>query len=93
MRETAYPIASEELEPFAALVIGRLFARCQDAEGDEDKHLWACRDLWFGMQGLNKIAIVTRTATHFSIAIQNHTRDVARYIEKHLGIDPETEWK
>lgn len=93
--KTPFPIASEEIEPFAALLVGRLFARCEAAKDDHAKFTGACADLWFGLHGLEKIAIAARTATHFSIAMNNHIQMVARYIKDELRLDPTTApgWK
>lgn len=69
-------------------------------EGDLtfDEHLEAtrfhkeCRNFWWGIRALNRISIACEEATHFSIAIGNHMRHVADYIEKYLGVDPMKEW-
>lgn len=95
--DTAFPIKSEEIEPFAAMFVGRLFARCEEAKatGDEDKYYFALNTLWYGLHGLEKIAIAAVTATHFSIAMNNHVCLIARYIKDEIGVDPMTApgWK
>jgi hypothetical protein len=89
MRETPHPIASEEIEPFAAMLVGRLFARCEYAKkSDPDSFEYHCQNLWHGLGGLEKIAIAAHTATHFSIAMNSHIIFVANYIEEALGVDP-----
>lgn len=89
-----FPISSEQIEPFAAMLIGRLFARCEHAKAnDPDRMHYHCENLWFGIHGLEKIAIAAQTATHFSIAMNNHINFIADYIEREIGIDPVKEWK
>ncbi len=76
--KTAYPITSEMINPFAAMILGRLFARCEEARKTGDRHRMedACSHLWYAMKGLNKIAIGVETATYFSVAVMNETRRV-----------------
>lgn len=98
MRDAAatHPIHSEEIEPVAALLIGRLFVRCETAKtNNPNDHFSALQDLWFGLHGLESIAIAARTATHFSLTLNDHINVVARYIEEETGIDPTTapDWK
>lgn len=89
--ETAYPIASEEIEPFAAMFIGRMFARCTEAKAiGQCEYERALGSFWYGLYGLERIAVAARTATHFSIAMNNHIVQIARYIESEIGIDPMT---
>ena len=80
-------IASEEVEPTAALVVGRLYARVQAApEGPERESAWA--SLWWAVNALSSLSVAIGTATHFSVACNNHVAAVARMIENELGIDP-----
>ena len=85
-----YPIASEELEPTFALVIARLFARCEVAKDAPHEFETACMNLWWALDGMNKIVIGVGTATHCSIATMNHMREIGRYIRENLGVDPWT---
>lgn len=94
---TSIPITSEMIEPFAALLIGRLYARVEEAKKSGEQHAieHAYASLWWGIHGLEKIAVAVGTATHFSIANGNHVCGVARMIQSDLGIDPMTHhmWK
>ena len=99
-KEIVYPIHSEEIEPFAAMWIGRMFGRCQHAkENPVENNPWAyedaLRNLWYGLYGLERISIASQTATHFSVAMNSHIMFISRYIKDELGIDPTTEpgWK
>ena len=47
-----------------------------------------CSHMWWGLQALNKLSIVTRGAIHFGIACSNEMRKVSKYIEEHLGFCP-----
>lgn len=47
-----------------------------------------CSKFWWGIAAINRVSIVTEGAVHFSIAIQNEQRHVAKYIKKHLGFCP-----
>lgn len=96
--DTAYPITSEEIEPFAALFIGRMFARCMEAKAKgEAEFESSLNTLWYGLHGLEKIAIAASTATHFTVSMNNHIAMVARFIKAEIGVDPMTapgwEWK
>lgn len=90
-------ITSEMIEPFAAMLIGRLFARVTAAKenGNPNAIEMAYSQLWWGVHGLENIAVAVSTASHFSIANGNHIRGIARMIEADLGIDPMTHhmWK
>jgi hypothetical protein len=90
-----FPIPSEAIEPFAAMLIGRMFARCEAAKEDESAHYHALNCLWYALHGLEKISIAVETATHFSIAMNNHILMVSKYIQAEIGIDPmnHPEWK
>lgn len=94
---TSIPITSEMIEPFAAMLIGRLYARVEEAKksGNPNAIESAYSHLWWGAHGLEKIAIAAVTATHFSLASSNHICGIARMIQKDLGIDPMTHhmWK
>ena len=88
------PIISEQIEPFAGMLLSRLFARCVEAKkADHYEFEDACANLWMGVLGLQKICIAVRTATHFGVACGNHMGQVARYIEEELGVRPFEEWK
>jgi hypothetical protein len=86
--KTPYPIASEEIEPTFAMITGRLFARCEAVKDDRSQLETACMNLWWALDGMNKITIGVGTATHASLAVMNHMRDVGRYIRERLGVDP-----
>ncbi|TGT64049.1 MULTISPECIES: hypothetical protein [unclassified Mesorhizobium] len=88
--QKAVPFISEEVEPFAALYIGKMFARCEKAReaGDETLLYDLCCSMWWGLNGLQHIATAISTATHFTIALSNHQRQIADYIREHTGVDP-----
>ena len=88
-KNTAYPIPSEAIEPFAAMLTGRMFARCEEAKARNDGSLEGqLMSFWWVLAGLNKISIGVETATHFSIAVMNEQNRLSRYIQHELGIDP-----
>lgn len=89
--ETVVPIASETLEPFAAMLLGLLWARVEAANPNDVED--ACGGLWMAMRGLQKIGIGVGTATHFSIAVMNEQSKVADLIKSKIGVDPIFEWK
>jgi hypothetical protein len=88
--EKPYPIISETLEPTAAFLIGRMFARFQEAKKTGDRHHIesALMRMWWVVKGLNEIAIGVSTATHFTIAASNDMRRVAVLIDEELDVDP-----
>lgn len=108
-------IVSEAVEPTAAYLVGRWYAKCEKArkrseelkakedggeyltphEFLESERFWReCRNFWWGVRALNRVSIACEEAVHFALACGNVMRDVARYIEEHLGINPLTdkEW-
>jgi hypothetical protein len=91
----AYPICSEECEPFAAMAIGRMWARAQNVKQDADLYAEAMRCFWWTIVQLDRLSILFGTATHFSIAMNNHRGQVTQMIKKDFGINPEDEpsWK
>lgn len=96
-------ITSEDVEPFAAMLVGRMWARVEEAKGDEHNVYSACMSFWWAVTGLEKIAIAVRSglphdnvdAIHFSIASSNHMSMAATLIKNLIGEDPTTEraWK
>lgn len=70
--------------------------RCKDEERDMtfNEHLdseqfyFQCSHMWWGLQSLNSLSIVTRGAVHFSLAVSNEMSRVSKYIKKHLGFCP-----
>ena len=82
---------SEELEPFAGMIIGKFFARCEweIEHGDEWSLARECDNFWYAMNAINKISIATNSgdkgAVHFSIASMNEKSKVAKYIEMKTG--------
>lgn len=87
-------ISSEEMNPFGAMIVGRLFARVTSAKqiGDAILLEHAYAELWYGVKALNRLAIAVKTATHFSIAAGNHLRDVRELCIADTGLDPEKQW-
>lgn len=87
-------IYSEEVEPTAAMIVGRLFARCQAAEDYFEKES-AYANLWWAVNALNSLSVAIRTATHFSLAANNHVSFVRQLVIKELDIDPDEHpmWK
>lgn len=83
---------SEDLNPFAAHCIGRWFRICEEATPENLFH--ECRNFWFGIQALKRVSIACNSArdregaVHFSLALGNHKRDVAKYIERKIGVNP-----
>lgn len=91
-------IVSEEIEPFAAMIMGRLFARCEAVKDEPHKLETACGALLYAAIGLHKIAIAIRVGVeryndpqglHFSIASMNNLR-LARDHVRAYGFNPET---
>lgn len=83
----SFNITSEELEPTAALVVGRLFARFQAARTLSEKET-TLNNLWWAVNALSSLAVAVGTAPHFSIASANHIGWTADLIQRELGIDP-----
>lgn len=85
---------SEQLNPFAAMLVGQFFSRVEWEKEHGTKHSLEdeCQHFWFALDGLVKIGIATnhgdKGATHFSIAVMNETQRVADYIESVLGRCP-----
>lgn len=81
---------SEELEPFAAMIMGRLLARVRWAQEYKDSIVTSnyCADLWYAAIALNKLSIVTHGAIHFSLAAMNNLTRTANMIEGITGIRP-----
>lgn len=94
MPEKPYFI-SEELEPMAAMIVGRFFARVE-WEKEHGNNDWAledeCQHFWYAMEALNMLSITTnygeKRATHFSLAVGNEMQRVAGYIESVIGVNP-----
>jgi len=90
-------IASEELLPCAAMIVGRIFARVTAAKATKNHNALerAYCQLWWAVNSLETLAIAIETATHFSIATSNHITWTREMILADLGIDPETSpmWK
>ena len=70
--------------------------RCKDEDREptfqeamDCERFWdQCSHMWWGLQHINSVSIVTRGAVHFSIAVSNEMRKVSYYIKKHLGFCP-----
>lgn len=94
---TVGQIASEELLPCAAMIVGRIFSRVTAAKVAEDQIALerAYNQLWWAVNSLNSLSIAIETATHFSIAANNHVGWTREMILTDLGIDPEISpmWK
>lgn len=87
--KTAHPFVSEEIEPIAAKVVGRLFARYDWAKKHApDEAEGALNSLWWAVNALNSLSVAIGTATHFSIATNNEVIRVAALIRAELDIDP-----
>ena len=99
-------IPSEAIEPFAAMLIGRMWARCEAVKTDRDALEAQCMNFWWVVRGLNKIAVAItcgrscpgvpeHDGVHFSIAAGNEQSRVRDYIMHALGIDRENwdEWE
>lgn len=94
---TKFPVISEDCEPFAAMMIGKMFARAQACKDDRDEYAEGMRRLWWTVVQLDRLAILADTALHFSLAMSNHRGGVRQSIQNDFGIDPEDEptwqWK
>ncbi len=55
---------------------------------DSEQFWFQCSHMWWGLQSLNSLSIVTRGAVHFSLAVSNEMSRVSRYIKEHLGFCP-----
>lgn len=87
--EELVPIPSEALEPFAASLIGRMWARCEVAKTlGPHEYEDALEGLWWAAKGLDKIATAVGSAVHFSLACGNHLRQIADLIEQETGRNP-----
>lgn len=92
-----FPIVSEDCEPFAAMMIGKMWARAQAVKGDPDMYILAMRNVWWTAEQLLRLSILASTATHFCIACNNHLQILAMIIKAEFGVDPNNEsswqWK
>lgn len=89
----AVPITSEMVEPFFAMSIGRMWARCEEAKKStaaypELELQDACTNLWWTVDALNRLIIGFSTATHASVALSNEMQYIAKYIKDAIGICP-----
>lgn len=86
-------IPSEELEPFAAKIIGNLFARCE-AAADPHELYDACQKFWGAANALDRLAGCLRTndgstdGLHFVLAASNNVSKVSTYIKSKIGVEP-----
>jgi hypothetical protein len=89
-------LVSEDIEPTFARVIGVMFKRCEEAQGEHALYA-ACNRFWWAANGINKITIAVRDGhhdadcVHASLAAGNELRRIADYIRHRIGIDPLTE--
>lgn len=88
-------LASEEIEPTMARIIGVLFARCEDAKRTFRVDDAACR-MWWAVRAMSKLSIALQDGNspdcvHFSIAQTNERRRVRNYLLDLTGKDPENE--
>ena len=84
---------SEELEPVAALIMGRMWARVvwEQEHGNEMTLANECDTIWYAAQAIEKLAVATgcgRGAVHFSLASSNNVRHCADLIEHVIGVRP-----
>lgn len=83
---------SEDLGAMAQTCIGNWFRICEEATEQNLYH--ECCNFWFGMRALSQLAIACNNArdrtgaVHFSLALSNSKRDVAKYIEEKIGVNP-----
>lgn len=80
-------IRSEDVEPTMALIIGKLYAQCEDAKGDTNEFFSRMQNLWFVMRDIDRLSSSLDTP-HFSMAASNHLHQISNYIKDELGIDP-----
>ena len=94
-RNTKPRFYSEELEPFAALVTGRFFARVmwEKEHGDTLSVQRECDTMWYAVQALDRLSIATDHgedgAIHFALAAGNNVTACADIIESITGVRPE----
>jgi hypothetical protein len=90
-------IRSEELEPVGQYLIGRWFAKVEQARlsGDACAFEEAYGNFWMGLDGLQRVSVACPEAVHFGLALSNHIVQVAGAIRRDLGINPMThrDWK
>lgn len=83
-------IVSEALEPFAEYLIGRWFAKCEEAKKSGDGYALedAWQNFWFGLHGLQSVSVACPEAVHFAMFMSNVIVRVAGMIEKELSVRP-----
>lgn len=84
---------SEELEPIAALIMGRMWARVvwEREHGTPDTVLRECDAMWYAARAIGKLSVATggdQGAVHFSLASSNNIRRCAGLIEQVTGVRP-----
>lgn len=93
-------IHSGRLEPVAEYLIGRWFAKVEQAKlstgpyrDQEVEDAWG--NFWFGLHGLQRVSVACPEAVHFALALSNMIVKVAPMIKAELGIDPmrDPNWK
>lgn len=85
-----FPLPSEVIEPFAALLIGRMWTRCEYAKTLGPRALETeCVKFWWVAEALSAIAIALEGSTHFSMASTNEMRRVSDYIQDAMGVNPD----
>lgn len=87
-------LPSEAMEPFAALAIGVLFARCEEAT-DPNELYDACQRLWGAARAIDRLAGCLRPSNssnpdclHFVMAASNTVGQVSTYINSKIGVTP-----
>lgn len=90
--EQRHPVVSEDLEPFAAYLLGVLGMRVMAAHQTNDPDLDGyCMRLWWGLRGLREIGIAVGNVPHFSVCTSNEEQRAAALITALIGVDPYTD--
>lgn len=88
MPANPHALPSEAVLPFAGLLLRHWIKECERVKDDLIALESACINFWWGMHGLEKIAIALPGTTYFSIANMNEIRTTRLYIMARIGRDP-----
>lgn len=83
---------TENLMPTLEHCVGRWFRICEEATEENLPH--ECHNFWFGMKAFTKLGIACNNArdrqgaVSFVLTTGVHKRDIAKYIEGKIGVNP-----